>query len=463
MITSTLAGCSFALLAATQDPDAAAPVPIQARIASLAQRVDPVELERTVRDLVKFGTRHVLSSTDDPARGTGAARDYLESRFREIAQESGAGDRLSITRHSAEVAARRLRRTDLPVVNILATLRGTTDPDRYYVVGGHYDSRNSAGADGEGDAPGANDDGSGTAVVIELCRVLADQEFAGTIVFACYDGEEQGLLGSAAHAETLEAAENIHVDGMITNDIVGNTLGMDGVRRRDYLRCFSYAPRGNDSGGRSLARVATLADDTVQGLTVRLVFRGDRFGRGGDHRPFAQRGVPAVRFTEPREDYSRQHQNVTERDGKPYGDLPDFMDFEYLARVTKLNLAVLAELAAAPPAPARLRVSGARDAHDTILQWTAVPGAARYEAVWRETTEPDWTHTRSLDLVEAGGPDGSRLGTKLTGVCIDDVVIGIRAVAADGARSRVTTPPEPDALSNRPARSTGRGTQGRGR
>jgi Zn-dependent M28 family amino/carboxypeptidase len=435
----------FAAAVLAQDP---APLAFEERVRALLAAVDPQELERTVRTLAGFGTRHVLSSTSDPARGTGAARTWLEARLREIA--AATGGRLTVERQASTVA---LRRRGLPgeveVVNVVATLRGTSDPARTYVVGGHYDSRNSDGADGEEDAPGANDDASGTAVVLEACRLLSAHEFPATIVFVCYDGEEQGLLGSSAHATALVAA-NVEVDAMITNDIVGNTLGMDGVRRRDYLRCFSYSPRGNDSVGRSLARAATRAGEHVRDFDVRLVFRGDRYGRGGDHRPFAQEGFPAVRFTEAREDFSRQHQDVTTKDGKPYADLPEWVDFDYLADVARVNIALLAELAAAPRPPKVVRAQGANDRYDTLLRWEAVDGVAVYEAVWRDTTAPDWQG--SLLLTEDGyRRDGKDLRAELPGVCLDDVVVGVRSVAPDGARSRVQAPPEPDALSNRPA------------
>jgi hypothetical protein len=344
--------------------------------------------------------------------------------------------------------------------NIVATLRGTSDPDRVYVVGGHYDSINARNDDSEGLAPGANDDASGTAVVVEACRVLAGVELAATVVFVCYDGEEMGLLGSTEHAERLAAAK-VAVDGMITNDIVGNTLGMDGVRRRDWLRCFSYAPRGNDSNGRSLARAVThAARRHVTGFDVRLVLRGDRYGRGGDHRPFFQAGFPAVRLTEPREDYSRQHQNVTERDGAPYGDLPEFVDFAYAAQVCRVNVATLMELASAPPPPAVLRVRAARDRYAVEASWPPVESAAAYELVWRATTAADWEHARRLSAAELGparegrGPGSGRRGAELRAtldeLCLDDVVVGVRCVGAGGACSRVTTPPEPDAFDARP-------------
>ncbi|MCA8956869.1 MAG: M20/M25/M40 family metallo-hydrolase [Planctomycetes bacterium] len=402
-------------------------------------------LQRDVIALVAFGTRHVLSATDQPQRGTGAARDWLERQFQAMVQSSGG--RLKVQRETFRRPASRLRR-EVDLVNVVATLPGIGDASRVYVVGGHYDSRNGDGADGRADAPGADDDASGTAAVLAACRVMCRHRFAATIHFVCYDGEEQGLLGSTAHAEALAKA-GVRVDGMITNDIVGNTLGMDGKRRRDYLRCFSYAAFGNDSDGRSLARAASYAAHRhVDGLRVELVYRGDRYGRGGDHNPFFKQGFPAVRFTEPREDYSRQHQNVRPRDGKPYGDLPEFMDFDYLARVTSVNVALLAQLASAPPPPDRLAVRSSQTAYDTTLVWPAVTGAKGYEAVWRKTTAADWESSAMLE------PRSTRRGLTavLTGVCLDDVVVGVRSVGVDGSRSRVVTPPEPDAIHLRRAR-----------
>lgn len=421
--------------------------PVDEVIASRMALVEPEQLRRTVEDLVAFGTRQVLSAAEDPASGTGAARAYLERRLADLVARSGG--RLSVAREVYARPSRRLGR-EVELVNVVATLRGVSAPDRIYVVGGHYDSINSDPRDAEGAAPGANDDASGTAVVLEACRVLCEVPLAATVIFVCYDGEEMGLLGSTAHAEALAEAGAV-VDGMITNDIVGNTLGMDGVRRTDYLRCFSYAPRGNDSRGRSLARAATRAAGAMAGFDVRLVYRGDRYGRGGDHAPFFREGYPSVRFTEPREDYSRQHQNVTERDGEPYGDLPSFMDFDYLARVCRLNVALLCELASAPPAPTEVRARGARESYDTRLYWMPAEGVADHEAVWRLTTSADWEG--SLLLGDRAEESGNRLQAVLPGVCLDDHVVGIRSVGVDGARSRVSTPPEPDAYQQRGARN----------
>jgi Zn-dependent M28 family amino/carboxypeptidase len=349
---------------------------------------------------------------------------------------------------------------EVPIVNVIAVLRGTTEPERMYVVGGHYDSRNSLGEDGVGLAPGAVDDASGTAVALEACRVLAQRAFPATIMFVAYDGEEQGLIGSAAHVRQLAAA-GAQVDGMIACDIVGNTLGMDGARYSDHVRCFSYAASGNDSLGRSMARAVSYAAAThVADFAVKLVLRGDRYGRGGDHRSFFEQGYPAVRLSEPREDFSRQHQNVVERDGKPYGDLPDYADFAYMANVTRVVVATLAELASAPPAPRVVAAQMRRDRYDTEIVFALPSSVASCEFVWRETTDADWTHCIDVGTAKPAPTKTGRLLATLPGVCLDDVVVGVRSIGADGSRSRVATPGEPDRFEQRPRGN--RTTEGEG-
>ena len=338
----------------------------------------------------------------------------------------------------------------IPIVNVIATLRGLTEPERVYVVGGHYDSRNSTGEDGKGAAPGAVDDASGTAVALEACRVLAKSSFPATIVFVAFDGEEQGLLGSNAHAQAL-ARSGARVDGMIGCDIVGNTLGMDGLRHDGHVRCFSYAPNGNDSHGRSLARaVAHAARTHLPDFGVQLIFRGDRYGRGGDHRSFFEQGFPAVRLSEPREDFSRQHQDVVSREGRPYGDLAEFCDFVYTANVTRVVLATLVELASAPPPPRVIGAQLRRDRYDTEIVYELPAGASRCEFVWRETTAADWTHVIDLATAQPKPTRSGRMLATLSGVCLDDVVVGVRSIGADGSRSRVAVPPEPDRFEQRP-------------
>lgn len=442
---SVLASCALAQDAAS----APRVVPIGEVVGAAVANVEAARVEATIRSLVAFGTRHVLSATDNDVEGTGAARKWLRAQFEAIAATSNG--RLTVALQSETVpCTRRGFPKEIAIVNVLATLRGTTDPDRVYVIGGHYDSRNATEIDGAKPAPGAVDDASGTAVALEACRVLCACEFPATIVFAAYDAEEQGLLGSAAHAKAL-AAKEAKVDGMITCDIVGNTLGMDGVRYDGHVRCFSYAPSGNDSNGRGLARAVAYAARThVPGFGVKLIFRGDRYGRGGDHRSFFDQGWPAVRFSEPREDFSRQHQDVGSRFDKPYGDLPEFCDFAFTANVAKVVVATLAELASAPPPPRVLSAQLRRDRYDTEITYELPAGASSCEFTWRETTEPDWTHVVAMADAKPAETRGGRWRATLRGVCLDDVVVGVRTVAANGARSRVATPPEPDRFDQRP-------------
>ncbi|HEX5050470.1 MAG TPA: M20/M25/M40 family metallo-hydrolase [Planctomycetota bacterium] len=469
MRTSPCCRLALAVLAAAACPSrtagAQAATQVGERIAANLAAIDPARIEATVRTLVGFGTRHVLSRTDSDTEGTGAARKWLRGQFDAMATASGG--RLTVALQAETVPCTRPGMpNEVPIVNVIATLRGVTDPDRLYVMGGHYDSRNSRGADGEGLAPGAVDDASGTAVALEACRVMCTQPLAATVVFVAFDGEEQGLLGSKAHAKALADA-GASVDGMIGCDIVGNTLGMDGARYDRHVRCFSYAVSGNDSFGRSMARAVTRAARThVPGFGVELIFRGDRYGRGGDHRSFFEQGFPAVRLTEPREDFSRQHQDVTEREGKRYGDLPDYADFAYTANVTRVVVATLLELASAPPPPLVVKADLRRDRYDTEIVYELPEGVEQCEFVWRATTAPDWTHVVDMATARpapAAGRAGRLLAT-LPGVCLDDAVVGVRCIGPDGSRSRVATPPDPDRLDQRTrAEQTSRPRGGGGR
>jgi hypothetical protein len=443
------------VLAATLAAVAHAQDPIRARIAEAVQEVDAARIEATVRKLCSFGTRHVLSRTDSDTEGTGAARRWLEAEYQKIAATSGG--RMTVRLQKAKVPClRNGMPREVEVVNVVATLRGATDPARIYVVGGHYDSRNSDGADGKNAAPGAVDDASGTAVALEAARVMATRSFPATVLFVAYDGEEQGLLGSKAHAQFLADA-GARVDGMITCDIVGNTTGMDGKTYDGFVRCFSYAPTGNDSFGRSLARAVSRGGRRyVDGFDVKLIYRGDRYGRGGDHRSFFDQGYPSVRMTEPREDFSRQHQNVRPKDGKPYGDLPDYANFAYSANVARVVVATLSELASAPAPPLVSNARLARDAYDTLVVYKLPDGVSRCEFVWRETTEADWTHVMSMAEADPKPTRSGRMLARMPGVCLDDVVVGVRSISADGARSRVATPPEPDRFAQRPRSGTRR-------
>jgi len=328
-------------------------------IVEILEAISADRIKARVERLAAFGTRHTLSATDDPERGIGAARRWIESEFRAIADRTGGRLKVELDSYEQEPT----RRIDRPVeiVNVRATLPGR-DPDRYLVVGGHYDSRASGANDAEADAPGANDDASGTAVVMELAEVMASHQFDATIVFAAYAGEEQGLFGSTHHAR-VAAEAGLKVEAMITNDIVGNTEGSGGRRDNRTLRVFSEGMPALDSplaarlravGGesdapsRQLARyIEATAEGYLDGFDVKLVFRSDRYLRGGDHLPFLAQGYPAVRFTEPSENFERQHQDVRAEAGVAYGDVPEKVDYPYVADVARVNAATLASLALA--------------------------------------------------------------------------------------------------------------------
>jgi Zn-dependent M28 family amino/carboxypeptidase len=304
-------------------------------------------------------------------------------------------------------------------------------------------------ADGVCDAPGANDDASGTAAVLEMARVMAKYEFDATIVFMAVAGEEQGLLGSTYFAEQAKKSA-MDIEGMFTNDIVGNSLGGNGVRDTRTVRVFSEGVpssespieadvrRGvggeNDSASRQLARfIKDVAGDYVRGMRVMMVYRRDRYLRGGDHRPFLERGFAAVRFTEVNEDYTHQHQNVRIENGVQYGDLPEFVDFNYVANVSRVNAAALSMLALAPARPKNVAIVTARLTNDTDLKWDANKESdlAGYEIVWRETTSPVWTNVKSV---------GNVISYSVKGMSKDNFFFGVRAVDKSGNRSPVSFP-----------------------
>lgn len=410
------------------------------------QEITAESVMEHVEGLALFGTRHTLSDVESDERGIGAARRWIRSEF-ERYDEQG---RFSIYLEGHEQQTRSGAKVD--VVNVLAVLPGTMGDaaQRHYYVLGHYDSRGSGGMDVISDAPGANDDGSGTAVVMELARVLADEELDSTVVFLATAGEEQGLWGATAHVETA-LADGIDIRAALNNDIVGDPTGppyADGSPReaRDRIRLFSEGlPAGlegrattrvrqmsmeNDGLSRQLARfVLEVAQRHRLAVQPQLVYRPDRFMRGGDQTPFNERGIAAVRFTEVYEQYTHQHQDVREVEGVQYGDLPEFVDGEYLANVARLNAAALIHLANAPSIPARVRIELSGLANDTTLTWQASPepDVAGYEVVWRETTSPVWTEV--LDV-------GQELTATLE-LSVDNWYFGVRAYDEQGYRSPV--------------------------
>src|ERR1041385_1959394 len=445
-----LLAANVGLVAAQTRQPARRSVPVRNRaISNIVREIDARNIEATIRKLVSFGTRNTLSEQNDPKRGIGAARDWLYSEFLKAAEASNG--RMTVEKQTFE--QQKAARVPQPTMltNIVATLKGSQpeSTDRIYVVSGHYDSMCSSPTDAKCDAPGANDDASGTAAVLEMARVMAKYEFDATIVFMAVAGEEQGLLGSTHFAEEAKK-QNWNVDAMFTNDIIGNTLGGNGVRDRGEVRVFSEGVPSNetaaeattrrsvggenDSASRQLARfIKETGDIFVPRCKVMLVYRRDRYGRGGDHIPFLERGYPAVRFTEVNEEFRHQHQNVRVENGVQFGDLPEFVDFAYVANVARVNAASLAALAWAPSRPKGVAILTARLSNDTDLRWDAnkEPDLAGYEIVWRDTTSPVWTNSRAV---------GNVTSFTMKGMSKDNYFFGVRAVDKDGNKSPATYP-----------------------
>ena len=400
------------------------------RVVRVVADVSAERLAADVRTLAEFGTRHLYSDTASPTRGIGAAREWIRAEF------ARASPRLQVDFDTYRVVAQgtRLPR-DVELRNVVALLPGAS-PRRVYVTA-HYDTvarRTDSGAGETGfdwtradnDAPGANDDGSGTALVIELARVIAQSgiQFDATLVFVAFAGEEQGLVGAKLHAQRA-ASEGWRIDAVLNNDIVGNSRGGAGASEGDRVRVFSDGPE--DSPSRQIARyVRRVAMRYQPGHDVTLVARADRFGRGGDHTAFNQHGFAGVRLTEANEAYQRQH-TVT--------DTADGVDPSYLQRNARVNAAALAGLALAPPAPVVVndrggpRLSRGTSGHDAALSWTASPGAVGYRITWRQTWTPDWEHDLTVGAVTE---------TTLPLLSVDDVVIGVAAIGPGGHESLVS-------------------------
>lgn len=416
-------------------------------IAKMVKEVSAKKIEANIRKLVSFGTRNTLSEQDDPARGIGAARDWIYDEFRRISADCGGCLDVQKQAFLQPLSARVPIPTN--ITNVFAVLKGTTDPDRIYVVSGHYDSMCTSPTDAKCDAPGANDDASGTAVSIELARVMSKHRFDATIVFMAVAGEEQGLLGSTHYAEQAKLAK-MNIEGMFTNDIVGGATTRKNSPNRNQVRVFSEGVPSNeteeqartrrsvggenDSPSRQLARfIKEQADLYLSKFGVWMIYRRDRYLRGGDHIPFLERGFTAVRFTESSEDYARQHQNVRTEEGISYGDTPEFVDFEYTANVCRVNLVALAGLAMAPAKPRNVRVVTTRLTNDTDLKWDANSDTdlAGYEVVRRDTSSPEWTASINAGNVTSyTAKDMSK----------DNYFFGVRAVDRDGNRSPVVFP-----------------------
>ena len=419
------------------------------QIAAALQQVSAQRIQENIAKLVSFGTRLTLSAQDPAAiasgKGIGAAREWIKSEFERYSKDCGGCLEVKTDTFTEEPTERIPKATD--ITNVYAVLKGT-DPanaKRIVLVTGHYDSRNSDTLDVSGDAPGANDDGSGTAVSLECARVLSKMKFPATIVFLTVAGEEQGLNGSR-HFAKMAKEQGWNLEAVLNNDIVGGDKSAE--QDHSVIRVFSEGVpaaaseqdirriRGlggeSDSGSRQVARyIADVGRTYSVGVKPMLVFRLDRYLRGGDHSAFNQQGFSAVRFTEFREDFHHQHQNVRTENGIEYGDLAKFVDYDYVSRAARLNAATLASLAAAPAPPANVHLQTKDLENDSTLTWEAAPGgAAEYEVVWRATGSPEWEHAQNFG-------SATRATLKLSK---DNVIFAVRAVDKAGHHSLPVVP-----------------------
>ena len=443
LLTGTaLAGTSPAL--ARREPDK--------ELRDLVRHVAPDRIQATVLRLTQFGTRHTASSQTDPVRGIGAATAWVFQQMQAIAATSSG--RMTVQQQTFVQPVSNRIPVPTTITNVIATLKGNASPERFYVVTGHLDSRVTDVLNFTSDAPGADDDASGVAVVLELARLFATRQFAGTLVFATVAGEEQGLYGSTFMAAQMAAA-GADVQGMFSNDIVGASQAWDGTRPDPHtLRLFvegiptavtsnqiaiMQAVGGeNDGVSRQLGRfVQEVAPRELTDMNIRLIWRRDRYLRASDHVSFQGQGYPAARFTEPRENFNHEHQDTQVVNGVQLGDLIQFVDFDYIARVAKVNAAALWSLATAPGTPKNLLIHAVAPLNfsginTTTLTWNANPESslAGYEVVTRETTAPDWTNAIDVGNVTTVTLDISK----------DNVQFGLRAVDQAGHRSPVAFP-----------------------
>jgi hypothetical protein len=427
---------------------AAVPAAEDPRIQEIVAAASVARVEHDVRRLAAFGTRHTLADTLSATRGIGAARRWIHAEFERISAACGGCLEVGYVSEVLPAGAHPRIPVEVEIVNVVAVQRGTGDPLRRVVVQGHYDSRATDVLDAVSDAPGANDNASGTAAVLEVARLLSRHTFDATLVYAALAGEEQGLLGGEILAEHA-LREGWRIEGVLNNDIIGNSRGITGLVDNTTARVFAPGIRPDasreelqrllstggelDGPSRQLARyVVATADRYLPTLDVLLVYRLDRFGRGSDHTPFFLRGFPAVRISETHEDYTRQHQDLRTEGGVVYGDTADEVDYPYATRITALNAAAAASLAWAPPAPAGATIRGAVQPH-TTLRWEPVQARdlAGYRVYWRAPTEAAWTRSRWV---------GNVTEATLENVVIDNWFFGVAAVSRGGHESLVVFP-----------------------
>jgi hypothetical protein len=416
---------------------------------ALVADVTAARIEKDIRKLVNFGTRHTLSETESDTRGIGAARRWVENEFNDIS--AACDDCLEVITVSDIISGENRIPEPTEVLSVIAIQWGTLDPERMVLMAGDIDSRVSDPMNSTSDSPGANDNASGLAGTLEAARVLSKHQFAGTIVYAALSGEEQGLFGGKILVEHA-LKEGWRIKAVLNNDMIGNISGIDGVTDNSTARVFSEGTRDVeteeearirrfsggevDSPSRNIARyVDRMADEFIPNLDVMMIYRLDRFGRGGHHRPFNARGIPGVRIMETHEQYQRQHQDLRTEDGIQYGDVIEGVNFDYAAKLTALNVVSLAGMASAPPFPANAIIEGAVQP-STKLSWTVPTGTAAenlagYKVYWRLTTDAQWTFSRFVGLVDT---------YTLENVVIDNYLFGVASVSVDGYESPVVFP-----------------------
>lgn len=423
----------------------------------LVEAVSADRIYADIETMVGFGTRHTASDTESDTRGVGAARRWVHAEFEAISDACGGC--LEVIYVGETISGERRIPDPVEVISVVAIQRGRIDPNRMILMGGHLDSRVSDAMNAIDDSPGANDDASGVAGVLETARLLSQREFAGSIVYAAFTGEEQGLFGARIVANYAKERD-WNLVGVFNNDMISNIAGINGVINNSTVRVFSEPIKQTlsdedreglrfyggevDSPARNLARyVKTMGDRFVPNLDINLVYRLDRFGRGGDQRPFANLGFPAIRIMETNEHYDRQHQDLRTEDGRVYGDTIDGIDADYAAKLTALNVVSMAGMAGAPPIPEDVWVEGAVSP-DTQVSWTRPEGARAgnlmgYKVHWRETTSAEWQWSRWVG-------DVSEFTIK--NIVIDNYYFGVSAVAMDGSETPVVFPGPAGAFSD---------------
>ena len=444
VLMSTL--CLLACTAQAQKLDYAPPAEVL-DIYNIAVEPSPERIFSDIQTLVNFGTRHSLSETESSTRGIGAARRWIFDEFEKISSECGGCLKVIYVSDTVEGETRIPDPVD--VVSVLAIQKGFADPNRYVMMSGDIDSRVTDPLNGTLDSPGANDNASGMAGTIEAARILSKRKYAGSIIYAGLSGEEQGLFGGKIVAEHA-LKEGWEIKGVLNNDMISNISGIDGVTDNTSVRVFSEGTRANeteeearlrrftggevDSPSRNLARyIKAQADQYVTNLNVMLIYRLDRFRRGGHHRPFNEVGIPGIRIMETHEHYDRQHQDLRTENGIEYGDTLEGVDAQYAAKLTALNAITIAGMAGAPPFPANVEATGAVQA-SAKLTWNTPDNAsnlAGYRVHWRLTTAPEWTHSRFVGKVNEW---------EFKNLVIDNYFFGVSAVAKDGSETPVVFP-----------------------